>query len=86
MGTPTTVPPLTPEQELALDASAGVVQGETYVLLRKDAVFRWFGYDSVEELRRELQPAFDAADRGELSEWNVDEFLSRMHGRGNGAD
>jgi hypothetical protein len=86
MATSTIIPPLTPEQERALDASAGIVQGDTYVILRKDAVFRWFGYDSAEELRRELQPAFDAADRGELSEWDVDEFLARMHGRGNGAD
>jgi hypothetical protein len=79
MNEPSTTPPLTPEQEHALDASAGVLQGDTYVLLRKDAVFRWFGFDSAEDLREELRPAFEAADRGDLEEWDVDAFLARMH-------
>ena len=38
--------------------------------------------DSLEiddELRRQLQIGFDQADRGELEEWDVDEFLDRMH-------
>lgn len=74
------IPKLTPEQERALNAGNGVVQGDSYVLLRSTAVLGWFGYDSPEELRRELQPALEAADRRELTEWNIDEFLARMHG------
>ena len=81
MSRPLTIPPLTPEQEVALDAGDGIVQGDSFVLLRKDAIWRWLGYDSTEELRRELQPAFDSADRGEVTEWNADKFLDRMHGR-----
>ena len=79
MDEPSTAPSLTPEQEHALDASAGVLQGDTYVLLRKDAVFRWFGFDSAVELHGELHGSFEAADRGDLAEWDVNDFLSRMH-------
>jgi hypothetical protein len=77
-------PGLTSEQQQALDASEGVLQGDTYVLLRKDAVFRWFGFESADELREELRPAFEAADCGDLAEWNVDEFLARMRNRRDG--
>lgn len=84
MNTSATTPPLTTAQENALNAADGVLQGDSYVLLRSDALFRWFGYDSPDQLRKELQPAFDAADRGELAEWNVEEFLARMHERQNG--
>jgi hypothetical protein len=72
-------PKLTAEQEQALDESNGIVQGESYVLMRPEAFLTCLGYDSLEELRRELQPAFDQADRGELEEWNVDAFLKHMH-------
>jgi len=72
-------PELTAEQEQALDAAGGIVQGQSFVLIRTDVVLSYFGYDSKEDLRRELQPAFDQADRGELEEWNVEKFLSRMH-------
>lgn len=72
------VPGLTVEQERALDAHGGIVQGESFVLMRTDFVLRLFGYESSVELRRELQPAFEQADRGELEEWNVDDFLARM--------
>ena len=34
-----------------------------------------------QELRRQLQIGFDQADRGELEEWDVEEFLDRMHRR-----
>jgi hypothetical protein len=74
-----TTPKLTPEQEQALDACGGVLQGQTFVVMRTDVVLSFFGYDSQGELRRELQPAFDQADRGELHDWNVEQFLSRMH-------
>ncbi len=32
-------------------------------------------------LREQLQAGFDDADRGEMAEWNLDEFLAKMHGR-----
>lgn len=70
---------LTVEQEQAVDAHGGVVQGQSFVLMRTDVLLDFFGYDSKEDLRRELQPAFDQADRGELEEWDVDAFLARMH-------
>lgn len=72
-------PDLTAEQQHALDAHGGVVQGQSFVLMRTDVVLGFFGYDSKEDLQRELQPAFDEADRGELAEWDVDKFLARMH-------
>ena len=72
-------PDLTAEQEHALDAHGGVVQGQSFVLMRTDVVLGFFGYDSKEDLQRELQPAFDQADRSELAEWDVDMFLARMH-------
>lgn|GEM_PF-5260654 len=56
------------------------MQGESWVLMRTDAIPGLFGYDSVEDLRKDLTPAFEQADRGDLAEWNVDEFLRRMHG------
>ena len=73
------VPDLTAEQQQALDAHGGLVQGQSFVLMRTDVVLSYFGYDSQDELRRDLQPAFDQADRGELQPWAVDEFLARMH-------
>jgi hypothetical protein len=73
------IPKLTAEQEQALDEGNGVVQGESYVLMRPEAFLTWLGYDSLEELRHELQPAFDQADRGELEEWDVDACLKRLH-------
>ena len=72
-------PELTAAQRQALDEAGGVVQGQSYVLMRTDVVLSYFGFESKEELRRELQPAFDQADRGELHEWDVVEFLARMH-------
>lgn len=72
-------PELTAEQQQALDAHGGVVQGQSFVLMRTDVVLGFFGYDSKADLQCELQPAFDQADRGELEEWDVDAFLARMH-------
>lgn len=48
--------------------------------MRTDAIPGLFGHDSVEDLRKDLTPAFEQADRGDLAEWNVDEFLRRMYG------
>lgn len=77
MSTSEKPPKLTVEQ--ALDAHGCVLQGQSFVLMRTDVVLGFFGYHSKEELQRELQPAFDQADRGELEEWDVDAFLARMH-------
>lgn len=77
-------PELTAEQEQALDAHGGVVQGQSFVLMRPDVMLDFFGYDSKEELARELLPAFDQTDRSELAEWDVDAFLARMHRAGSG--
>jgi hypothetical protein len=68
---------MTAEQEQALDAHGGVVHGPSFVLMRTDVVLRFFGYDSPEVLRRELQRAFDQADRGELAEWDVNALVAR---------
>lgn len=75
---------LTPELEKALDAHGGVVQGQSFVLMRTDVVLSFFGYDSKEDLARELWPAFTQANRGELATWDVDAFLERMHRSHNG--
>lgn len=32
-------------------------------------------------LRQELQKGFDAAERGEVAQWNLDEFLASAHRR-----
>ncbi len=71
-------PELTPEQQRALDAHGGIVEGDSFVLMDKDVILDFFGYGSPHDLLRELQPAFDQADRGELQEWDVGAFLARM--------
>ena len=77
-----TTPELTAEQLEALDAGNGIVQGQSFVLIRNDVVLDWFGY-SDDELRQELQPALKQVERGEVAEWNADEFLAEMHSRHN---
>jgi hypothetical protein len=78
------IPELTEEQQRALDAGDGVVQGESFVIMRKDVVLDWFGY-TKEELRNELQPALDQIENGDIAEWNLKNFLSEMH-KQHGAD
>ena len=70
------------ELQQALDQEQGApvylvgLDGEaTHVILPIDDARRMFD----DYLRRELQVGFDQADRGELVEWNVDEFLARAH-------
>jgi hypothetical protein len=72
------IPQLTEEQQQALDAGNGVVQGPSYVLMRTDVVLDWFGY-TKDELRRELQPAIEQVASGDVAEWNLDKFLAKMH-------
>ena len=78
MTTPESIPKLTTEQQQALDAGDGVVQGSSFVLMRTDVVLDWFGY-TPEQLGSELDPAIEQADRGEVHEWSVNDFLTRMH-------
>jgi len=47
---------------------------KVYVVVAKEDFQRMVD----EELRRQLQIGLDQADRGELEEWNLDEFLQRM--------
>jgi hypothetical protein len=71
------IPELTDEQQQALEQGNGVVQGESYLLVRHDVVLDWFGY-TPDQLHVELQPAIEQADRGELEEWNLQEFLKEV--------
>ncbi len=69
---------LTPEQSAALD-ERGIIQGEKFVLMRPAAFIELLGFESLEELRRELQPALDEADNGQLAPWDVEEILEKLH-------
>ena len=62
-------PELTKEQQQALDANQGILQGSSYVLMRTDTFLDWFGIDK-ETLKAQLQEGFDQADRGELLDWD----------------
>ena len=75
-------PRLSDEQRQALSDQAGApleVEDEltrkVYVIVPKDDFRRMVD----DELRWQLQIGFDQADRGELEEWSVDDFLKRMH-------
>ena len=70
------------ELQQALDQEQGApvylvgLDGEaTHVVLSINDARRMFD----DYLCRELQIGFDQADRGELVEWNVDEFLEQAH-------
>lgn len=80
MENPFPTPELTAEQQQALDAGDGIVSGPSFVLMRTDVVLDWFGF-SPAELRRRLQPGLDQIEQGEGAEWNLREFLSKMHNR-----
>ena len=72
------VPELTAEQQKALDAGNGVVQGSSFVLMRTEVVLDWFGY-AKDDLRRRLQTGLDQIESGDVEEWNLDDFLAEMH-------
>lgn len=80
MNPSSTAPTLSAEQQQALDAHDGILQGESFVLMRPEVVLEWFGYDRA-ALEQELRPAFEEADRGDLAGWDLDEFLTEMHRR-----
>lgn len=69
---------LTPEQSAAFN-ERGIVQSSEFVLMKPDALRELLGIDSLEELRGELQPAFDEADNGQLAPWNIEELLEQLH-------
>ena len=69
---------LTAEQRKALDAGNGVVQGSSFVLMRTDVVLDFFGY-TKDELQRQLQPGLDQIESGDVAEWNLQDFLTKMH-------
>lgn len=77
---PDRTPQLTPEQHRALDASNGLLQGDSYVLMRNDVVLDWFGY-SLDELQKQLRPAIEQAQRREFVDFNLESFLQVMHCR-----
>jgi len=63
-------PALTDEQERALDEQGGIVEGASFVILRTDVFRELLGFDTDDELRRQLQIGFDQADRGQLVDWD----------------
>jgi len=69
---------LTPEQSAALDEQ-GIVQGASFVLMRPTAFLELLGFESLEELRKELQPALDESDRGQLADWDLEAMLTKLH-------
>ncbi|HVJ67545.1 MAG TPA: hypothetical protein VM510_06145 [Caulifigura sp.] len=69
---------LTPEQSAALDQQS-IIHGEKFVLMRPSAFIELLGFESEEELRRELQPALDEVDSGKLVPWDIEELLAKLH-------
>ena len=63
-------PALTDDQQRALDEQGGIVEGESFVILRTDVFRELLGLDTDDELRRQLQIGFDQADRGQLVDWD----------------
>ena len=74
------VPELTEAQQQDLDGGNGVVQGSSFVLMRTDVVLDWFGY-AKDEVRSALQPALEQVANGDVAEWNLEDFLAKMHKR-----
>lgn len=67
-------PDLTSEQLQALDANDGIVEGPSYVLMRTEVFRDMLGFDTDEELHRQLQIGFDQADRGQLVDWDPEKI------------
>ncbi|MEO2031499.1 MAG: hypothetical protein ABGZ35_05390 [Planctomycetaceae bacterium] len=42
-----------------------------------DGATYWIMSDEAMQIRRHVQVGLDAADRGEVSEWNTDELLAK---------
>jgi len=75
---------LTEEQRQAISAQPGafvrVEDDQThkvYLIIKESRAAQLY----EQWLRQELQKGFDAADRGEVGEWNLDECLSNAHRR-----
>ncbi len=75
------LPKLTPDQRQALVVQPGGfvrvedTETHTFYLLIEEARAREL---HRQWLREQLQVGFDEADRGEMAEWNLEEFLARM--------
>jgi len=76
------LPKLTDDQRQALLVQPGefarVEDAQThkrYLLIEEDQARELY----EQWLREQIQEGVDEAHRGELAEWNVDEFLARMH-------
>jgi hypothetical protein len=80
MSNPHTPPELTQQQQEALDANDGFVQGPSYVLMRTEVLLDWFGL-TPDELREKLSLAHEDVERGDVAEWNLNEFLAKAHAR-----
>lgn len=77
-------PKLTEEQRHAISAEPGgfvrVEDEQTrkvYLLIEESRACELY----EQWLRQELQKGFDAAERGEVAEWSLDEFLAGAHRR-----
>ena len=78
------IPILTEEQRQAISAQPGGFlrvedeeTGNVYFIIEEsrasEVCEQW--------IRQELQKGFDAAERGEVAEWSLDEFLADAHRR-----
>jgi hypothetical protein len=77
-------PKLTEEQREAISAQPGgfvrVEDDQTrkvYLIIEESRASELY----EQWLRQELQKGFDAADRGDVAEWNLDEVLADAHRR-----
>lgn len=61
---------LTDEQRQALDLHDGIVECGDVLIMRMDRFREILGFDSDEELRRQLQIGFNQADSGQLVDWD----------------
>jgi hypothetical protein len=75
-------PKLTAEQLRAIEAQpSGFTRVEddrtqkSYLIIEEAQAMHLY----EQWLRDQLQIGFDQADRGELAEWNLDQFLAKMH-------
>jgi len=73
------IPKLTEEQRQAISVQPGRFlrveddeTGRVYLIVEESRACELY----EQWLRRELQRGFDAAERGEVAEWSLDEFLA----------
>lgn len=64
----------TTEQEQALQQNDGIVESGDVVFMRIDVFRDMLGFDSDEELRRQLQIGIDQVNRGQLVDWDPEKI------------